>query len=131
MFLACVMTWLTILPYLLSVWTLCAMWLAGSNPRHGWYMALAGQVLWFAYTWAADAWGFLPLNIGLTFVYLRNFAKAAKRPDTTWELQQALHTMIFYAAKGHPQGNRTPSAQESINDARALLGRTGYYGDAP
>jgi hypothetical protein len=61
-----------VLPWLLSAWTLGAMWLAGGRPRAGWKLALAGQALWTAYTFAAGAWGFLPLNIGLTVVYYRN-----------------------------------------------------------
>lgn len=69
------MTWLDFLPWLLSVQTLGAMWLAGSNPRAGWRLALAGQLLWAAYTALAHAWGFLPLNLGLTFVYYRNLKR--------------------------------------------------------
>lgn len=66
------MTLAQLLPWLLSAYTLAAMFVAGGRPRVGWTLALAGQPLWFAYSWAADAWGFLPLNVGLTIVYYRN-----------------------------------------------------------
>lgn len=72
------MTRLQLLPWVLSAWTLGAMWLAGSNPRVGWTVALAGQLPWTAYTVLASAWGFLPLNIGLTIVYYRNLKRNKK-----------------------------------------------------
>lgn len=82
------------LPFLLSLWTMLSMWLAGSNPRLGWQFALARQVLWLAYTWFADAWGFLPLNIGLTFVYWRNLYRhrpaVTDRPSKEWYSNQMI-----------------------------------------
>lgn len=66
------MTLATVLPWFLSAWTLGAMWIAGGQPRKGWIFALVGQLPWTAYTFASGAWGFLPLNVGLTIVYYRN-----------------------------------------------------------
>jgi hypothetical protein len=67
------MTPLDVLPWALSVQTLGAMWIAGHNPRVGWFFALVGQTTWTGYTFAAHAWGFIPLNVGLTIVYYRNW----------------------------------------------------------
>jgi hypothetical protein len=67
------MTAATVIPWLLSAYTLAAMTVAGGRPRLGWTLALAGQPLWFAYSFAsADGLGFLPLNVGLCIVYYRN-----------------------------------------------------------
>lgn len=60
------------LPWVLSAWTMFAMWIAGGNPRLGWKLALWGQIFWWSYTFTSSAWGFMPLNIGLTLIYWRN-----------------------------------------------------------
>jgi len=58
-----------------SVITLIGMWLAGSKKSAGWVLGLANQGLWFAFIVAFGAWGLLPLNVALVFVYSRNFLK--------------------------------------------------------
>lgn len=65
------------LPTLLSVWTLTSMYLAGSNPRRGWTLALLGQIPWALYTYYSGSYGFVWLNVGLTAVYVRNLWLAA------------------------------------------------------
>lgn len=71
------MTWAQVLPWLLSAWTLAAMFYASGRPLRGWTLALLGQPMWFAYTFvSADGGGFWPLNVGLTIIYARNIRKA-------------------------------------------------------
>lgn len=57
---------------LTSIVTLYGMWLAGSHDWRGWLLGLVNQVLWFVFIVAFGAWGLLPLNIALVFVYSRN-----------------------------------------------------------
>lgn len=63
--------------WLLSFYTLVSMAYAGSRPLWGWRLALCGQPLWLVYSLlSSDGLGFLPLNVGLTLIYLRNIRKA-------------------------------------------------------
>lgn len=55
-----------------SVVTLIGMWLAGSHRWQGWALGVANQGLWAWFIFAFRAWGLLPLNIALVFVYGRN-----------------------------------------------------------
>lgn len=58
-----------------SVVTLWGMWLAGSHRWEGWALGLGNQVLWLVFIIAFGAWGLLPLNAALVFVYSRNLIK--------------------------------------------------------
>ena len=58
-----------------SVVTLVGMWMAGSHNWKGWALGIFNQVLWFWFIVAFDAWGLLPLNIALVFVYGRNLLR--------------------------------------------------------
>ncbi len=91
------------LTLLLSVWTLSSMAVAGWRPRVGWGLALAGQIPWAAYTYYADAWGFLPLNIGLTGVYAWNLWRAP-RGNPLWPLvRDAYHSNESAQFLVHPE----------------------------
>ena len=63
---------ITYLPWLLSVITICTMWIAGSKNKNAWPLALANQVLWLIWIVVSQAWGLLPMNLALWFVYVRN-----------------------------------------------------------
>lgn len=52
--------------------TLVGMWMAGSHKWQGWLLGLLNQGLWLAFIITFKAWGLLPLNICLVFVYGRN-----------------------------------------------------------
>lgn len=66
------------LPYGLSCITLWFNWLAGSRSRWTWVIALVGQMLWLEWIVASHSWGFLPMNLSLWAVYLRNHIKWRK-----------------------------------------------------
>jgi hypothetical protein len=59
-------------PYLLSAVTIVAMWLAGSNWRHTWLLSTGNQFLWLAWILSTRTWGFLPMNIAMFVVSIRN-----------------------------------------------------------
>lgn len=95
------MTLAAVVPWVLSAYTLAAMWLAGGRPRLGWGLALLGQPLWFAYSLAsADGLGFLPLNIGLCLVYYRNIRKV-RRNDSIPHGAQDQHEPQVHPIRGN------------------------------
>lgn len=61
-----------LIPLILSVNTLTVMWLVGNKRTLGWTLALIGQAVWFLFIVVFEAWGLLPLAVGLTVVYSRN-----------------------------------------------------------
>jgi hypothetical protein len=61
-----------IIPFILSANTLTVMWLVGNKRTLGWTLALIGQTVWFLFIAVFEAWGLLPLAVGLTIVYARN-----------------------------------------------------------
>jgi len=63
------------LPWLLSVVTLYMTFLQGEKKAAGWLVGLANQVLWLAWIAASTSWGLLPLNIGLSVLFIRNWMK--------------------------------------------------------
>lgn len=46
-------------------------WLGNKNIK-GWYLSLVNQGFWITITILTGAWGFMPLNIWLTFVAIRS-----------------------------------------------------------
>ncbi len=65
------------LPYALSAITIYMNILAGNRTRNAWAVGLVGQLgwsLWIFMQWET-AQGFLPMNIALWAVYLRNHMK--------------------------------------------------------
>lgn len=63
------------LPWLLSCINIYHSFLAGSLNRNAWLIALANQCLWFTWIVASGSWGFMPLNLCLWAIYLRNHFK--------------------------------------------------------
>jgi hypothetical protein len=63
------------LPWLLSAITIYSMWLAGERSKYTWLIGLANQGLWLVWIVATQAWGLLPMNLALWFVYGRNHWK--------------------------------------------------------
>lgn len=67
------------LPWLLSAVTLWMTYLQGEKNILSWVVGLVGQLGWFILTFVTGLYGLLPLNIGLTVLYYRNYVKW-KRP---------------------------------------------------
>jgi hypothetical protein len=65
----------TYLPWLLSLITIWMTLLAGNRHPRAWLVGLVGQALWLVWIVSAGAWGLLPMNFALTFVYARNHWK--------------------------------------------------------
>lgn len=67
-----------ILPWILSSITIYMTILAGNNHRHTWLLGSANQALWLLWIILANAWGFLPMNLTLWVIYIRNHYKWIK-----------------------------------------------------
>ena len=65
----------TYLPWLLSVITIWMTLMAGNKHPRAWQVGLANQALWMFWIGATSNWGFLPMNIALWIVYMRNHLK--------------------------------------------------------
>jgi hypothetical protein len=63
------------LPWLLSAITIYMTVLAGNKARNAWLFGLANQALWLVWIVTVGAWGLLPMNLALWFVYARNHLK--------------------------------------------------------
>lgn len=61
-----------VLPWILSAVTIWMNVLAGNNYPSAWAVGLAGQAGWLVWIVATRSWGFMPMNIALWAVYLRN-----------------------------------------------------------
>ena len=59
------------------VGVLC-FWLAGRKVWWAWYVGLAGQVTWLAYSLVTQQWGFLLGVVLYTVVYTRNAVRWTK-----------------------------------------------------
>jgi len=51
------------------------MLLAGNKKRWAWAFGLFGQLAWLIWIGLTEAWGLLPMNLALWFVYGRNYIK--------------------------------------------------------
>jgi hypothetical protein len=60
------------LPWLLSAITIWMTLLAGNKHPRAWQVGLANQALWMVWIVATKNYGFLPMNLALWAVYLRN-----------------------------------------------------------
>jgi len=63
------------LPWLLSIITIWMTLLAGDKHPRAWLFGIGNQLLWLIWICVVGAWGFLPMNIALWIVYLRNHYK--------------------------------------------------------
>lgn len=63
------------LPWLLSAITIWMTVLAGNLHPKAWLVGLVNQALWLAWIIAAQAYGLIPLNLVLWYVYIRNHYK--------------------------------------------------------
>lgn len=65
----------TYLPWLLSALTIWMMWAAGNKNPNAWLVGALSQVLWAVWIFETEAWGLVPMNVALAFVYTRNLVK--------------------------------------------------------
>jgi hypothetical protein len=63
------------LPWLLSAITIWMTLLAGNKHPRAWEVGLVNQALWLGWIVATANWGFLPMNVALWVVYMRNHLK--------------------------------------------------------
>lgn len=68
----------TYMPWLLSVFTIVVMVMAGNKHPLSWAVGLLGQVFWLIWIVASQNWGLLPSCIVLVAVYARNHFKWSK-----------------------------------------------------
>lgn len=66
------MTVVQVLPWVLSVGTLIIHWLAGNKWKYTYLLGLGNQAIWFLWVFMSENYGFLPLNIFLSLIYIRN-----------------------------------------------------------
>jgi hypothetical protein len=59
--------------WLLTVWGVTGLILAGRRRAVGWAIGLSGQALWFAYAVSTRQWGFIASCFAYGAVYLRNW----------------------------------------------------------
>lgn len=67
------------LPWMLSSITLYMNFLAGNLSKHAWLLGCLSQIGWSVWTIYTKEWGFLPLNLGLWYIYIRNYIKWNKQ----------------------------------------------------
>ena len=60
--------------WVLTMFGLTGMWLAGRKVWWTWFVSLAGQVVWFIYALTTTQWGFILGSVAYTMVYARNAA---------------------------------------------------------
>lgn len=64
-----------LLPWLMSALTLYMTFLQGNKNPVGWLVGLFNQILWLLFICITETWGLLPLNLGLWYLYIRNWLK--------------------------------------------------------
>lgn len=63
------------LPWFLSCCTVTSSWFAGDKKLMAIKISLFGQVFWSIWCVASATWGFIPLNLVLWVMYIRNYRK--------------------------------------------------------
>jgi hypothetical protein len=71
-----------VIPWITSAGTLWAVWLSGRNLRLSWKVSLVNQAVWLAFIVTYDAWGLLPLTLGLSGIFARHLWRTRdQHPD--------------------------------------------------
>jgi len=63
------------LPWLLSGLSIYIQWQLGNKKSSAWIVSLVCQCLWLVWIFTVQKWGFLPLNISLWILSIRNYWK--------------------------------------------------------
>jgi hypothetical protein len=67
-----------IISLITSATTIVSMYYAGNGKSWSWLLGLANQVVWWVFIFVYAAWGLIPLNIALIFIFTRNYLKWRK-----------------------------------------------------
>lgn len=59
--------------WLLTLFGVVGLWLAGSRRRGGWALGIFAQGLWIAYALSTGQYGFIASALAYGFVYVRNY----------------------------------------------------------
>ncbi len=70
--------YITVGPWVLSGLTIILTVLQGNKHKYAWLLTLINQLLWLMWILSAKMWGFLPLNICMWIVCIRNHFKWTK-----------------------------------------------------
>lgn len=62
-------------PWMLSAITIWMNVLAGNLHRGAWMIGIISQAFWLLWIIVTETWGFVPLNVALWIVYIRNHIK--------------------------------------------------------
>lgn len=68
----------TYLPWILSGITIYMTLMAGNKHPNTWLVGIFNQTLWSIWVFGTQNWGFVPLNLALWYVYIRNHIKWSK-----------------------------------------------------
>lgn len=61
-----------VLQNIIGVVTLLMLYFAGNHDRRAWYVNLFANGLWWALIFVDGDWGFVPLNVAVLFLTIRN-----------------------------------------------------------
>lgn len=64
-----------IVPLILSTITIFSLVWVGNKRPSGWLLCALSQIIWLGWIVSTKNWGFLPMNLALTLVYVRNYRK--------------------------------------------------------
>ena len=61
-----------VLPWVLSVLGIYAAWQIGNKKPWVFKLKVFNQIIWIVWACISENWGFLPMAVVFTFIYLRN-----------------------------------------------------------
>lgn len=61
------------MPWMLSAIGCFMIWKLGSFKTYGWLIGIVAQAFWFVWILASEQYGFIPQNLALTVIYIRNY----------------------------------------------------------
>lgn len=72
---------LVVLPYILSAIAIYTQFQAGNKKKSSWLITLASQGVWLIWICYSKTWGFIPLNLCMSIMAIRNYIKWWKEED--------------------------------------------------
>lgn len=97
------------LPWIMSALTLWMTFLQGNVHPKAWLIGLVNQLLWTVWIVTMEAWGLIPLNIGLWVLYSRNHLK--------WQRGESLRTRGS-SSPGNPVTLKDPQSARTVEADR-------------
>ena len=73
-----------ILQLLASFAAIITVWIYGNRSRKAPIVGAVGQILWWALTIHQELWGFMPLNVVMLIIHVRNYIRM-KREDNYYK----------------------------------------------